>query len=61
MIYAEKPKVIFEKTWNDFETYVRGSITKRRAHVGRTFDTKNGHKKRPGIHRGERKLLKNSC
>ena len=38
-----------------------GSITKRRAHVGRTFDTKNGDKKRSGIHRGERKLLKNSC
>ena len=23
MIYAEKPKVIYEKTWNDFKTYVR--------------------------------------
>ena len=22
-IYAEKPKVIYEKTWNDFKTYVR--------------------------------------
>ena len=35
-------------------TLAQGAITKRRAHVGRTFDTKNSHKKRPIIHRNER-------